>query len=680
MGKVTQATIDSFDGDKHAALVFMDRYAAGSETTWGECVDRLMTAVDDTQVSIGKNILGNRVMKNLAELLTTRKFIPGGRILSTLGTNKKQTIYNCITLPRPEDSIEGIMKTAAEIGLALKSGAGLGVRLDSLRPKGSEVKDSLGRSSGSVSFGSVFNEVASTINQGGSRRGAVLLGHRFNHPDVEDFMSIKDDLNKLNCCNLTVYARNKEIEENPELFRKLCEHAWKTGEPGILFLDKAESLFNESVRSKISERPAKNSVKFEGVNACSEVLLHPYGCCLLGSLNLGVADVEMIDNYAYSANMFLNLCHEYAFLNNSFPLPECQVATHRTRKVGLGVMGLAHYFIRNKIVYGSEESLQSASTVFSLMRRGSAYASKNFAEKAGMHYDCTFNGRANMDLLACPPTGTTHILAGTSNGIEPVFRKEFTRTDKTGVHTLRDKYANSEFCITADEIDPIDRVKLQAAIQKEIDNGISSTVNLPASATVDDVEKIFRTAMTLGCVSITVYRDGCRSGVLNEINKDKVVTEKPKEKAFNRPYKLIGQSYKYKFGGQNLYVNVNVDQAGNPIEVFVNAPGINEQWSKATTILLSKLLQTGYNPIRIMKKLAAIEQGIPSYTGGSIIKSQPGAVADAIEDVIKDMEPENLHLETSEVKQTNKTCQQCGNEVQQVGRCLSCPICGWTTC
>ncbi len=458
------------------------------------------------------------------EMMASLNFLPNSPTLMNAGTELGQ-LSACFVLPI-EDSIESIFETLKNTAVIQKSGGGTGFNFSNLRQKNSSIRSTKGPSSGPLSFISVFNAVTDTIKQGGTRRGANMAILNVDHPDILEFIHSKEIPGSLANFNISVAVTEKfmsTVQKNEnyslidpitknqvrtlnarEVWDQIVEAAWKTGDPGIVFLDR----INET-------HPILNCGKIEATNPCGEVPILPYESCNLGSINLngvirsnGEIDWQKLEDVTKTAVHFLDNVIDA----NHYPMPEIEKITKANRKIGLGVMGLADIFIKKKIPYNSEEALALASELMSFIHKKSHEASEELAEKRGSFPNFKYSTFAkdsskpirNATVTTIAPTGTLSIIAGCSSGIEPIFSKSFVRQVLEG-ESLPESYP--EDTVTAHEVSPEWHIQMQTLFQKYSDNAVSKTVNLPHSASIDDVRKVYRLAYDLGCKGVTVFRD-----------------------------------------------------------------------------------------------------------------------------------------------------------------------------
>lgn len=442
----------------------------------------------------------SRWEKNFNWLLERWRFVPGGRILTGAGTDQKLTYYNCYVIPSPHDSRGGIMDTLTQMTEIMSRGGGVGMNLSTLRPRHAYVKGVNGRSSGSVSWGGLYSFVTGLIEQGGSRRGALMLILNVWHPDIMDFINSKREMGKIENANISVgvtddfmqavtddadwtlsfpdtshpdYAKHwdgdigawKEAGRPVVPFRtikaralwnQIIESAWASAEPGVFFIDRYNAMSNSWYYNKISS-----------TNPCGEQGLPPWGVCNLGSINLS-AFVE--NEKVLWKDLGRAVTYAVRFLDNviddtPYFFDENEKQQKSERRIGLGTMGLAEMLIRLKIAYGSRESISFIEELYKFICIESYKASADIAEQKGSFpmFDAEKflesgfvktlpedvrdrirdKGIRNVTLLTQAPTGTTGTMVGTSTGIEPYFFWEWDRVGRMGRHTERvDVYAD----------------------------------------------------------------------------------------------------------------------------------------------------------------------------------------------------------------------------------------------
>ena len=541
------------------------------------------------------------IEKQFFNIMTDLDFLPNSPTLMNAGKELQQ-LAACFVLPIG-DSMNDIFEALKETALIQKSGGGVGYSFSNIRPRNDVVLSTKGVSSGPISFMTVFNAATDTIKQGGTRRGANMGILRVDHPDILDFITSKDNNEKLTNFNISVGVtetfmravendneyeiinpRTKEVVDKyraKEVFGKIVEHAWKNGDPGIIFLDRLNK-----------DNPTPNLGQIESTNPCGEQPLLPYEACNLGSINLAhmVKEEEGIKKIDY--DKLKKIVHiAVSFLDDvidmsRYPLEKIREMAHGNRKIGLGVMGYADLLIILGIPYNSEEALELAQKVMSFIQDESKNASKELAKEKGVFpnfkgsiYDSPDGYEIrNATTTTIAPTGTLSIIADCSSGVEPLFAISFVKNvmdnDRLvevnkyfrevaineGFYSeeVMEKIAEkgnlkdidevpSEFkriFVTAHEISPKWHVRTQAAFQKFVDNAVSKTVNFPSSATIQDVEDVYMLAYRLDCKGITIFRDKSRgTQVLQVEGKKKAKEKKVKAGADGKETKKRVKSY-----------------------------------------------------------------------------------------------------------------------------------------
>ena len=526
------------------------------------------------------------VARDFYRLMARRLFMPNSPTLMNAG-REMGMLSACFVLP-VEDSIEGIFDSIKATALIQKAGGGTGFSFSRLRPQGDLVRSSGGTTEGPLSFIQVFSKATDAIQQGAFRRGANMGILRVDHPDIVPFITIKDNLGMLTNYNISVTVTNRFVHElrakpetihqvqNPrtkqwaplkkrdsegketgafwtvgEIWNLIVDHAWRTGEPGVVFID------------RINERnPIKNVGLIEATNPCGEQPLHPFDSCNLGSINLGALvkgegaaarfDWDEYKSIIHTTTRFLDNVIEA----NKYPLPQIENMSKTTRRIGLGVMGFADALYKLGIAYNSQEGCAWGERAMQVLDDESHLASELLAEERGVFpawegSDWEKLGRRlrNSYTTTVAPTGTISIIANCSGGIEPMFSLAFIRQvmkDNLGRPTImrevnyvfeqiakqRGFYADElvdniveagtlqhrtevpddvkRVFVTAHDITPYWHMKMQSAFQRHCDSSISKTINFPHEASVDDVRQIFELAIDEDVKGVTVYRDGCR--------------------------------------------------------------------------------------------------------------------------------------------------------------------------
>ena len=705
--------------------VFEDRYQYEDETI--NCMwDRLAVAAAEIETT-GQNDWAD----TFRGILEGFKFVPGGRILANLGTPYRTTPYNCYVIDHPEDSRDGILDNVKHMTNIMARGGGVGVNLSSLRPRGAHISTVNGTSSGPVSWAQIYSTITKDIiQQGGSRRGALMLMLNDRHPDIMEFIRAKEDLDYLNGANLSVCVSDDFMEsvkddgewqliwggtaqdqlKAREIWDAICESAWKCGEPGVVFLDRCNKESNlMHVEELIS------------VNPCGEQPLPAGGVCNLGAMNLAayVTDEGGFNTYQLASDVQTAV----RFLDNVIEINKDDDLSDnmQVRRIGLGTMGLADALIKMQIRYGSPESLEFIKRTYKTIATHAYKASAELAEEKGtfplfaetdilsrpfvrklpldVFKEIENKGLRNGVLLTQAPTGSTSMLAGVSSGIEPNYAFSYTRNDRLGTHEIvhplavghHPGHALPKHFVKSMDLTPEEHVTVQAAIQEWTDASISKTVNAPSSHTVEQVKELYTKAYDLGCKGVTYFRDGCRDGVLSlpESEPEPEQTEDDVEPVAERPTSLLGTTYRIRSPEGNVFVTVNKED-DEPFELFISVGKAGSDiasYAEALGRMISLTLRVP-STISRANRLELIREQLVGI-GGSRFEgfgeNRVRSLADAIATAI------NLHMEpqpkaiVTEIKanpmDVGETCPECGNLslVRQEG-CSLCTSCGYSEC
>ncbi|HPI93052.1 MAG TPA: adenosylcobalamin-dependent ribonucleoside-diphosphate reductase [Deltaproteobacteria bacterium] len=559
---------------ENARRILMSRYLKKDDhgtviETPDEMFRRVASHVAGAEKVFGGSGDVDAMASEFHRVLSALEFLPNSPTLMNAGRDLGQ-LAACFVLP-VEDSLESIFDAVKNTAIIHQSGGGTGFSFSHLRPKNDMVLSTRGVASGPVSFMEVFNKATDIIKQGGTRRGANMGVLRVDHPDIEEFISVKRDLHRLGSFNLSVGVtdlfmaavredrvfdlvspRSRTVVRSVsarELFGLMARCAWENGEPGILFLDEINR-----------HNPTPHLGTIESTNPCGEQPLLAYEACNLGSINLSLMvktlqgktgiDWDRLGATVGLAVRFLDDVIEV----NRYPLPRIRHMARGNRKIGLGVMGFAHLLIRLGIPYDSPQGESTAESVMRFIQEQGHAASRELARVRGSfpnfpHSTYDREGRKpmrNATVTTIAPTGTLSIIAGCSSGIEPLYALHATRmipgdigvgeTDPLFMEAARSEgilnerllevlkktgYLPEDFpaprrlkdlFLTAARIPPARHVAIQAAFQRHTDNAVSKTINFSRGVSPDDVEKIFLLAHELRCKGITIYRDGSRAG------------------------------------------------------------------------------------------------------------------------------------------------------------------------
>lgn len=650
----------------------VEKLTLNIEKTPEEMWDRLATAIASVEQT-------PELQKDWEEkfryILDDWKLVPGGRIAAGAGASDELTLFNCYVIPSPKDSRGGIMETLSEMTEIMARGGGVGINLSSLRPRRAIVKGVNGSSSGAVSWGGLFSYTTGLIEQGGSRRGALMLMMNDWHPDILDFITVKQSMGQVTNANLSVCVSNnfmKAVKEDldwdlvfpdtteedynevwdgdldkwkaagrkvvhyrtvkaREIWHTIIESAWKSAEPGVVFME----YYNQM----------SNSWYFNPIictNPCGEQGLPGWGVCNLSAINLSKFYDEEKHDIDWD-DLATTTRYSVRFLDNvidrtPYHFEENKENQKKERRVGLGTMGLAELMIKLHIRYGSPESLEFLDKLYGFIAKEAYLASAEIAEEKGafpafeadpylqsgfMKVLCEAypevgeavreKGVRNVTLITQAPTGSTGTMVGTSTGIEPYFAFKYYRQSRLGfdaqfvpiAQDWLDAHPGEElpdYYVTAMNLSAKDHIRTQAAIQRWVDSSISKTANCPADFTVEETKELYELAFDLGCKGVTIYRDGSRDvQVLQTEKKEEkaAATEVPStdedveqaqvesftqslsvnaevddkgalDKQYKkRPQVLRGATYKINTPFGMAYITIN-DLGGIPSEIFLN--------------------------------------------------------------------------------------------------------------
>ncbi|MDI6784164.1 MAG: vitamin B12-dependent ribonucleotide reductase [bacterium] len=721
-----------FSLSKNALIVLEKRYLQkddhGKPSETPEAMfQRVAQTIASAEKKYGKPAKEiKKLEKEFLAMMTALEFLPNSPTLMNARRPLGQ-LSACFVLPI-DDSMSSIFEAIKNTALIHQSGGGTGFSFSRLRPAGDVVKSTHGVSSGPISFMEVFNAATEAIKQGGTRRGANMGILRVDHPDIQKFITAKQDSSKLNNFNISVGLTEKfmdAVEKNEEyellnprtklpvaklkakdVFDQMVNLAWKNGEPGIVFLDRLNR-----------DNPTPQLGEIESTNPCGEQPLLPYESCNLGSINLAkmlkttrgklAVDWEKLKKLAHLATRFLDNVIEV----NRYPLELIEQMTKGNRKIGLGVMGFADMLIQLEIPYNSETALKLAEDIMAVIWKEAKKISQELAKERGAFPNFTQSiydkpgakKMRNATTTTIAPTGSIGIIAGCSSGIEPLFAISYVRktglgnVELTEVNPLFEQIAKQrgfysaalmqqiaehgsiqglekvpadiqKIFVTAHDISPEWHLKMQAAFQKYVDNAVSKTVNFPHAATPDEVAKVYWLAYKLGCKGVTVYRHGSREEQVINIGKNNSgSTKRHNANPRPRPQVSRGLTEKIKTGCGNLYVTINEDEHGL-CEVFTamgKSGGCMASQSEATGRLISLALQAGVNAELIIKHLKGIRCPLPFWENGSVTLSCADAIGKAMQHYVE----ENYQVKFEPAKRSS---------VKQalVGMCPQCPECG----
>ncbi len=668
------------------------------------------------------------------------EFLPNSPTLMNAGKKLGQ-LSACFVLP-VEDSMESIFDAVKYTALIHKSGGGTGFSFSRLRPENDVVGSTGGVASGPVSFMRAFDTVTDVTKQGGTRRGANMGILNIDHPDIMKFIEAKANQSAFTNFNLSVAITADFMEAvkagddydliNPhtkevvgklnakEVFGKIVDMAWRTGDPGIIFIDR----INEA-------NPTPHLGKIESTNPCGEQPLLPYESCNLASINLSKMMKKKGSAYEIDYSKLARMVKTgVRFLDNvidvnKFPLQQIEEMTKKTRKIGLGIMGFADMLVMLGVPYNSHEALEVAEDLMAFINKKATEASVELAKERGTFpafkgsiYDVPDGPQVrNATRTTIAPTGTLSMIAGCSSGIEPLFALSYTKTvlDGTpfvevnpyfeeaakkggfysdelmkklaeGAHLSEIKGAPDKIkrvFVTAHEITPEWHVKMQAAFQRSTDNAVSKTINFPHEATREDTAHAYMLAYEEGLKGITIYRDRSRdSQVLTTGKKpEKALEETAARAPRKRPSETKGTITKVNTGCGNLYVTVAYDDKGI-FEVFATlgkSGACASAQVEAICRLITLSLRSGVDVAQVVKQLRGIRCSSISWEGGKSILSCADAIASVLEKHINTEEKPKLE-DYGLAKNMVGQCPECSNMLVFSEGCYHCPACGYTKC
>src|SRR6059036_3776583 len=688
------------------------------------------------------------------EVMVDGDFLPNSPTLMNAGKGNGLQYSACYVLP-VVDSMEEIFDSVKAAAIIHKSGGGTGFAFSRLRPKDDIVASTGGRASGPISFLRVFNSATEAVKQGGTRRGANMGILRVDHPDILEFIECKLDGGITNF-NISVAATDKFMDAlaagteydlvNPhtgavtgrlsakEVFERIVRAAWRTGDPGMIFIDRINA-------SPANPTPEIGMV--EATNPCGEQPLLPNEACNLGSLNVSKfarrgedgdwsIDWDEMERVVRLAVRFLDDVIEM----NPYPLPEIDATVKSNRRIGLGLMGWADLLFTMGIPYDSQEAIDLADRLMAFVKEKSHDQSAKLAEERGPFPNWSQsiykNDRQhrNSTVTTIAPTGTISMIAGCSSGIEPIFALAFEHRVKqpdgervlTFVNETFERIAKEQgfysdalmraiakrgslhgipgvpedaarIFNTSHEVSHEWHVRHQAAFQRYTDNGVSKTINLPNSASEEDVARAYLLAWELGCLGITVFRDGCKGEQV--LNVGIGTTEKTPAQLPTvirpRPHSLKGSTYRTDTPIGTAFITVTETEDREPFEVFVQVgKGGSDTMAVAEALgrLISLILRLP-SPLsaqrrleEVIGQLSRIGGGQPTGFGPAKILSLPDALSRTLAEHIGEVKPgPEVPVAAESRKQIGDLCKECGQAtfVYEEG-CKKCLSCGFNEC
>ncbi len=705
-----------------------------------EMFHRVAHAVSRAELTYNPEADVKAVEDDFYKLMANLEFLPNSPTLMNAGKELGQ-LSACFVLP-VDDSMESIFDAVKYTALIHKSGGGTGFSFSRLRPENDMVGSTGGVASGPVSFMRAFDTVTDVTKQGGTRRGANMGILNIDHPDILKFITAKEDMNALTNFNISVALTADFMEAvkagtdyelvNPhtqevagklnakEVFDKIIDMAWRTGDPGIVFIDR----INE-------DNPTAHLGKIESTNPCGEQPLLPYESCNLASINLARMVLEKDGRYEIDYPKLAKVVGTgVRFLDNvidvnEFPLPQIEEMTRKTRKIGLGIMGFADMLVMLGIAYNSEEALAKANEVMAFIQVEASKASVELGKERGVFpafegsvFDTPDGQKVrNATRTTIAPTGTLSMIAGCSSGIEPLFALSYTKTVLDGTpfvevnpyfeeaarnggfysEELMKKLAEGAHLgdikdvpeeikrvfVTAHEITPEWHVKMQAAFQKQTNNAVSKTINFPHEATREDVAHAYTLAYDEGLKGITIYRDRSRDAqvLTTGKKKEKAAEESTKLTPRKRPAETTATVARVSTGCGSLYITVAYDELGI-FEVFATlgkSGACAAAQLEAICRLITLALRSGVDVASVVKQLRGIRCPSVAWENGKAILSCADAIASVLEKHVgSDAKPklEDYGL----AKNLAGQCPDCSNMLVYQEGCYHCLACGYTKC
>jgi ribonucleoside-diphosphate reductase alpha chain len=693
------------------------------------------------------------------EMMVDGYFMPNSPTLMNAGKDNGLQYSACYVLPIG-DSMEEIFDAVKDAAIIHKSGGGTGFAFSRLRPKDDLVASTGGRASGPVSFLRVFNAATEAVKQGGTRRGANMGILRVDHPDILEFIECKLDGGITNF-NISVAATDVFMDAltrgedydlvNPhtrqsvgrlsarEVFDRIVRAAWRTGDPGMIFIDRINAS---------PANPTPEIGMIEATNPCGEQPLLGNEACNLGSINVSkfvlpaadgtsTLDWDELERTVRLAVRFLDDVIEV----NPYPLPAIDAMVKANRRIGLGVMGWADLLFLLGIPYDSDAAIELATRLMAFIKDRAHDQSARLAEERGPfpNWSRSIYGRGrpmrNSTVTTIAPTGTISMIAACSSGIEPIFALAFEhrvkQADRERVLTFvnetfealarRDGFYSEalmqeiarrgtlhgipgvparaiEIFRTAHEIPFEWHVRHQAAFQTGTDNGVSKTINLPNRASEGDVARAYRLAWDLGCLGITVFRDGCKGEqVLNVGVAAPRTADAPTAPARGpavvrpRPHSLSGTTYRMETPIGTAFITVNETPDGDPFEVFVqvgkagsDTMAVAEALGRLVSLVLRlpSPLSAARRLEEVISQLSRIGGGHPTGFGPARVLSLPDALARTLAEHVGKLRPApDGGAETAGPRRVGDLCKECGQAtfVYQEG-CKKCLSCGFNEC
>ncbi len=669
-------------------------------------------------------------------------FVPSTPIWANMGKPDRPWQPSACFVLAVEDSLYSMYETLMSTALVFKSGGGVGYNFSAIRPRGALVRSTKGKASGVVELIKLYNASSNMVMQGGVRRGASIGILNIDHPEIINFINAKlqGDLTNFNLSvgitdafmavleqggewPLTFNGRVHEMIPAYELWELIVKAAHSCGDPGIIFIDRLQR------HNPVPERV------INATNPCGEQPLCPGESCLLGSINLarvitteGRLNVDLYNDAVSTAVRFLDNLIDVA----EYPLPLIAEATRATRKIGLGFTGLADALIMAGLTYDSPEGRDYAGNITEMMQKVAGATSRELAEEKGCFPEWEKSvyhpeeKRRNATCVTIAPTGSVTTMAGCEGyGIEPVFAVAYKKSTnvagdfevfsplfleacrKHGVaEDVLGEVARRGSCQDvkgipgeiarifkgAQEISPENHILMQAEVQKHVDNAVSKTINLPGTATMEDIKECYSKAYELGLKGITVFRDGCKDGTITIGRKEDPAGEKVLKRGeiLPRPRSAHGMTHRLDTGCGKLYLTVNYQPgSGEILETFITtgSDGGCLVYTEATSRLISLAIRGGIPIEEIIEQLQGTHS-CPSYmlARGKGRNLSPGrscasAIANKVAKIKEELDKKyNGNSEQDEMSADNTMLCQCGQKLEQAEGCLICRSCGFSKC
>jgi len=706
--------------------VLQTRYLVKDESP-SDLFQRVATHIANAESSDQKEYWAN----SFFDLMASCVFMPNSPTLFNAGTGQG-TLSACFVIP-VEDKMESIMHAATVSAMIQKFGGGIGYSFSKLRPLGSPITTTQGKACGSVAVLKLMSSLSDMITQGGKRHGANMGILDVSHPEILDFIHMKDDNLTAQNFNISVAITDaflqavkddtiwntidphsgEAVDSMParRIWNEIIDSAWRTGDPGLYFIDEANR-----------NNPTPHLGRLESTNPCGEVPLLPFEACNLGSINLAKFvrhggtpwfDFTDLESTVRVAARFL----DNVVTMNEFPATEVSEAVSTTRKTGLGVMGWHDALIELGIPYDSPKALELGDQIMQAINQVAKNVSIELGIERGSYPGSREDGPMRNATRTCiAPTGSISAIAGCSSGIEPIFAlayvknvldgKRLQEINPTFISVAKKRGFYSEELLreivatgscqhiesvpedvrrlfrTAMEINYETHIRMQAVFQSHTDLAVSKTINMRNDATIEDIDQAYKLAAQLGCTGITIYRDGSKPTQVLEVERSPELTDNQElpidgvsSLPRQRPNMMSGSTERLRTGHGNMYVTINFDEIGKPFEVFTNlgkAGGCDSAQLEAISRLASLALRSGIQTQEVIDQLTSITC-CPAWDGGTLIRSAPDAVALALKRHLNEHHTEQIQESALDTQYALFPTTQAPTDN---GYKRSCPECG----